>query len=503
MSREADLILINPNCRAETYQGLDDLAAIEPPLWCRLITGYIWDRGYRVQIIDADALNLAPAEIASLVQTANPLLVAIIAFGHQPSASTQQMAGAEVLLHALEEDRPTILVGGHVSALPKETLQSTSLNHTATFACKGEGPTTIFELLQWLRLARPHDELAQIPGLVWWDPHGDIVVNDPAPLLDPSVDLHGDVWDLLPMDIYRPHNWQVFGSDPAKEPYASIYTSLGCPYKCSFCCINAPFDSNRYRMRSPDQVVEEINMLHGCYGVRTFKIIDEMFVLNDRHVNEICSRLIKSGLGRELNIWAYARVDTIRDQSQLVMMRAAGIKWLALGIESGSKHVRDGATKKLKNDDILGVVRSIQAAGVNVIGNFIFGLPDDTYASMGETIDLAAVLNCEFANFYCAMPYPGSALYQEAKKAGTLPTSWSGYSQHSYDCQPLPTEHLSPRQVLRFRDNAFQYYFHRPEYLEMIGKKFGDQAVMQITDMLSHPIRRRLLEEQVAPLETP
>ena len=154
-------------------------------------------------------------------------------------------------------------------------------------------------------------------------------------------------------------------------------------------------------MRSPDAVVGEIKCLYETYVIKTFKIIDEMFVLNDRHVAAICNGLAAQDFAPELNIWAYARVDTVKPE-RLALMRSAGIRWLALGIESGSAHVRDGAEKSFEQKDIIEIVHKIQAMGISVIGNFIFGLPDDNYASMRTTLDLAKEINCEFVNFYSA-----------------------------------------------------------------------------------------------------
>lgn len=486
-----DLVLINPNARKKIYQGLGaSLTAVEPPLWCRLLAGHARDHGFTTVIIDAEAEEMSKEQVVDRIIELEPRLITLVAFGHQPSASTQQMVGVRDILDELtymQITTPSIIVGGHASALPERTL----LEENCNYVCKGEGPITILGLLE----GRPVNE---IPGLVWQKhvPKG-IAINPPAPLIiDLDNELFDGAWDLLPMSRYRPHNWQLFGwgNDHKHTPYASIYTSLGCPYKCNFCCINAPFDSNRYRMRSGDSVAREIAYLYDRYQVRVFKIIDEMFVLNDRHVTDVCQSIIDQNFENGINIWAYARVDTIKNQEQLKLMRRAGVNWLALGIESGSEHVRDGAEKHFGNGDIIEVVRAIQDTGINVIGNYIFGLPDDTMESMNATLDLAKGLNCEFANFYAAMAYPGSKLYKDAVVNGArLPQRWSGYSQHSYDCLPMATATLSSEEVLQFRDEAFREYFSREEYLRMLSKKFGNGAIRQVEAMLKVPLRREIL----------
>lgn len=475
-----DLLLINPGGAEAIYQNLDtEFTAIEPPLWCRLIADYCRKRGHSVEIIDAAALGLTPSQVAERVQVIGPRLVAVAAYGHQPSASTQSMTAAGAICRAIKMGNArtfTMLLGGHVAALPERTLAEESVD----FVCTGEGPMTIERLLS-------SADSKDAPGLLSWTAR-----TRPAPLLDVN-DMNGDAWDLLPMERYRAHNWQCFDDLSKRQPYASIYTSLGCPYKCSFCCINAPFGTNRYRMRNPEKVVDEVRMLGEVYGVRTIKIIDEMFVLNQAHVNEIVEGLAGLPFSEELNIWAYARIDTVKAY-QLPQMRRAGIRWLALGIESGSAHVRDGANKSFSEDDIREVVRSIQAAGINVIGNYIFGLPDDDLDSMKRTLALAKDLNCEMANFYAAMAYPGSALYAEAVKTGAgLPKAWSGYSQHSRDTLPLATATLSSADVLRFRDDAFHDYFNDEAYLSMIDTKFGGETRRHIQRMAGQRLGRDML----------
>ncbi|WP_448191813.1 B12-binding domain-containing radical SAM protein [Azospirillum sp. sgz301742] len=493
-STQIDLLLITPGGRDAIYQELgEELTAVEPPLWAGLIATYCRLKEHRVAIIDSEAERWGAETVALHVAEMAPRLVAMIVYGHQPSASTQMMAAAAPACRAIKDaapEVPIIIVGGHVAALPERTLREEAVD----FACTGEGPVTVETLVRALKAEAP--DFAEVPGIVYWQ-DGAVRRTPSAPLIeDLDHDLPGSSYDLLPMDRYRAHNWQCFGDLGARKPYASIYTTLGCPYKCSFCCINAPFGKNGYRFRSPEAVLREIDILIETYGVRTFKIVDEMFVLNEKHVTAICEGLIprNEALGGALNFWAYARVDTVKP-AMLDMLRRAGFRWLALGIESGSKHVRDGAKKALKSEDIVGIVRAIQQAGINVIGNYIFGLPDDDAQSMRETLDLALELNCEFANFYSAMAYPGSPLYTTAVEKGwDLPDSWSGFSQHSYDCKPLATEKASAAEVLAFRDRAFQEYFTNPRYLKMVDQRFGASTSVHIKQMTRHTLRRKLLE---------
>jgi radical SAM superfamily enzyme YgiQ (UPF0313 family) len=492
-----DLVLVNPGNRREVFQSLaTDLAAIEPPVWAGLIATFIRSRGFIVKIVDAEGEGLSVDETVSRIIDMNPALAAVIVYGHQPSASTQNMPAAGDLCTLLKERAPdlkTILVGGHVAALPERTL----LEESVDFTCNGEGPYTLLELLQ--ALTNKERNLGKVRGLVRRD-GGEIVRSGPAPLVkDLDVEMPGIAWDLLPMANYRAHNWHCFGH-LVRQPYASLYTTLGCPFRCSFCCIQAPFKSgeslmglkaatNSYRMWKPETIVSEIDKVVNVYNVRNIKIADELFVLNSKHVIELCDLLIERNY--DLNIWAYARVDTVKE-AMVEKLRRAGVSWLAFGIEAASERVRDDVEKGFDQKDIRKTIDKVRAAGMNVIGNFIFGLPEDDLSSMQATLDLALELKCDFANFYVAMAYPGSELYNEALRKGwVLPRSWNGYSQHAVDTLPLPTKYLSAGEVLRFRDDAFQIYFKNPSYLAMISRKFGPETAAHIGEMASHKLERK------------
>ena len=504
MSRNSqlDLVLVHPGTRMQVYQSLGStLAAIEPPVWTSLLATFVRKRGFSIQILDAEAENLAPEETAKRIEEMDPLLAVVVVYGHQPSASTQNMTVSGLISAALKELNPIrklALVGGHVAALPERTLREES----ADFVCTGEGPYSVIDLLQAAKSTSA--DYSKVRGICYWR-DGVPTSTAAAPLVkDLDHEMPELAWDLLPMEKYRAHNWHCFG-DLQREPYASFYTTFGCPFHCSFCCIQAPFKTgekeagwkesvNSYRFWSPQAVIDQIDKLVNQYGVRNIKIADEMFVLNARHILGICDAIIERGY--DLNIWAYARVDTVKD-GMLEKLKRAGFNWLAFGIEAASDRVRDDVDKGFDQEEIFRTLEKVRATDVNVIANYIFGLPEDDLESMQATLDLALELNCEFANFYSAMAYPGSQLYNVAIEQGwPLPEKWSGYSQHAVDTLPLPTKYLSGPEVLRFRDQAFHIYYNSRPYLEMIKRKFGAQTEKALKEMASHNLKRNYINTQ-------
>lgn len=496
MSRQLDLVVVNPGNSKRIYQSLsDNLTAIEPPVWAGLLAAYVRNKGFSVEIIDANAEQLTIEETAVRVQDMDPVLTALTVYGHNPSASTQVMPGASALGTTLRELAPemkTIMVGGHVAALPERTMREEDVD----YVCSGEGLSTVVDLLETLKSSVP--TLKNVRGL-WYRDGDELLKTLPAPLIrNLDEEIPAMTWDLLPMDLYRAHNWHGFG-DLNRMPYAALYTSLGCPYRCSFCCIQAPFkqgeqtlgykpEVNSYRCWSPDAIMAQIDTLVNEYGVRNIKIADEMFVLNPRHVIGICDGIIERGY--DLNIWAYTRVDTVQDR-MIDKLSNAGVNWLAFGIEAASEKVRNDVDKRFTEEQIHETLARVRAADINIGANYIFGLPEDDMDSMQETLDLALEINAEWANLYCAMAYPGSQLYDDALRDGmSLPETWAGYSQHAFDSLPLPTRHLSGEDVLRFRDEAFNTYFTNSNYLAMIEKKFGADTVTHINKMTAHKLDR-------------
>jgi len=501
---DTDILFINPGNQREVYQELSEgLTAHDPPIWCRLLSSYVRKKGLGVEILDAETLGLSADQAAAQIANMNPALAVIVVHGHQPSASTQNMPAATATCRSLKANFPHIpvlIIGGHPAALPERTLMETG----ADFICTGEGPYTVWDLFQYIRSCGGRGSgVKDIKGLCFMGGTAPVKTQPAANVQNLDEEMPGGCWNLLPMDKYRAHNWHCF-QEKSRQPYASIYTSLNCPYSCDFCMIASPFRRgdelkvgpgiNLYRAWSPEATIREIETLVENYGVTNIRFADEMFILNERHTLGICDKIIERGYGDTLNIWCYGRVDQTKEKF-LEKLRRAGFKWICLGIESFSDHVRDGVDKNeygLK--DIMDTCARIQNHDINIIANYIFGLPDDTMETMQQTLDIAMELNAEFANFYCAVPYPGSKLYDIAIKEGwALPKSWIGYSFHAYEHLPLPTRTLSAGEVLRFRDEAFQKYFTNPSYLANVGRRFGHKVVDEIKTMAQKKLKRQLL----------
>lgn len=510
-TKKLDLVLINPSSRSHVYQSLGkSLAAVENPVWAGLMATFCRRHGLSVELIDAEAEELPAEQVAERVRYLDPVLAVVVVYGHQPSASTQIMTASGHVCTAIKRLTPEqklLLVGGHVAALPERTLREEDVD----FVAAGEGLYTMVQLVGALR--SPVPVFSAVPGLYFHDRDAIHQTPDTALIGNLDEEMPGVAWDLLPMARYRAHNWHCLGGLP-RQPYAALYTTLGCPYHCSFCCIQAPFKSgeraggtkettNSYRYWSPDVVLQQIDIFVNKYGVRNIKIADEMFVLNRKHVLGICDRIIERGY--DLNIWAYTRVDTVKD-GMLDKLKAAGVNWLAFGIEAGADRVRDNVDKSFDQEEVYKVLHRVHDAGINVIGNYIFGLPEDDLETMQATLDLALDLRCEFANFYSAMAYPGSPLYAQALRQGVpLPQKWTGYSQHSRDCLPMPTRYLPAREVLHFRDKAFLKYYTDQHYLAMLERRFGSATVAHLREMTGNKLERYLLDGrmEVPPLLLP
>lgn len=498
--KQLDVLFVHPNASKKIYQDLSkDFSAIEPPIWAGMLASHCLRNGFSAEILDCEALYLEDHNAAEQIKKLNPRVACFVVYGQQPSASSQNMDGTVSLAGILKQIWPqakVLFVGGHVAALPQEVLER---HPCVDMVCQNEGVYTISNLLK----TNLKDRLDLVEGLGYRD-HGTIILNSPSPIVakeDLPDQLPGVAWDKLPMERYRTSLWHSYSNNCQRQPFAALYTSLGCPMRCSFCMINIiNRQANEYsdgsavfRYWDPNFVIKDFDRF-AKMGIKNIKIADELFVLNTNHFMKLCELIIERG--HDFNIWCYSRVDTVKER-YLQTLKKAGVRWLALGIESGNAKVRKDVTKgRFEDVDIRDVVQKIRGHDINVIANYIFGLPEDDMETMQGTLDLAMELNTEEANFYSAMAYPGSPLYGQAVREGwKLPDCYAGYSQHSYDAQPLPTKHLRAEQVLEFRDNAWMRYHTNPRFLDLLKKKFGSMAADETVRSTKIKLKRKILEK--------
>ena len=508
-----DVLLVNPSNAISAYQGLSHkYSAIEPPTWALLLAQSVRSVGFVPSILDVNAEHLALEDAVQRVRNCSPRLICLVVYGQNPNSGTMNMIGAVRLAEALKAeniDIPIAAVGSHISALPKDVLRK---EPSLDFVFSNEG---VYALRNVLSTDLQSTEcLRQIKGIAYRDGN-EIVLNQAEKVVPQDrmdLDLPGYAWDLLPfeqepLDLYRSHFWHAEYNHEKRTPFAAIYTSLGCTFQCDFCMINIlnrddtdeiGVASNYSKMRfwSPLLIVKEIEKLMDM-GVRTLRISDEMFLLNKKYFVPLCELLRDRGHGKKLNMWAYSRIDTVKNLEHLELIKSAGINWLALGIESGVKDVRLEITKgRFEDVDIHGVVKMIEEAGIEVIANYLFGLPTDNVDSMQKTLQLSLDLCTMAWNGYPVMALPGSELYKRAKESGEkLPERYEEYSFHGYHTSPLPTKELEPDQILAFRDNAFTTYHNYPRFIEKVRNRFGEIAVNNIKDMLTVTLSRKLVEE--------
>jgi len=501
-----NILFISPGAASEVYQDLSkSQSAIEPPTWALLLAESCRAIGITCDLLDVNASRIDNQEAARIVYEADPDLICFVVYGQNVNAGTTQMTGAVRLANTMRRQWgikiPIAFIGSYVQALPKKALQDES---SIDFVFTNEG---VYALREYFCRNGSLKHLKDIRGIAWRDGEN-IVINQPSELVPSealAMDLPGYAWDLLPSwKRYRASLWHSGFNESNRSPYAAIYTSLGCIYGCGFCMINVlnrnntdeigiSSDYRRMRFWPPDFVVDQIRKL-AEQGVTTIRITDEMFLLKRSHYLAICEGIKSLGLGDKLNMWAYSRVDTVANPETLKLLRGAGFRGLCLGIESADRKVRLEIDKgRFREVDVKRVIEQIHDAGIEVLANYIFGLPGDTMATMQRTLDLSLELCTSGWNAYAAMALPGSRLYADAIKHDIkVPEAYSGYSFHSYDCLPLPTEELTPGQILKFRDDAFHQYHSNPAFLARIERIYGSEAVKKVQEMNSVRLKRAI-----------
>ncbi len=290
-----------------------------------------------------------------------------------------------------------IVFGGpHPSVFPVETLK----NDCVDYVIAGEGESSFCELIN--ALDNDENDFSHIKGL-HYKSGGEVVSNDPCALVADLDDLPFPARGLLTLDDYP-----LKTSDG--KVIATVMTSRGCPFHCTY-CFKGLFGKS-YRQRSAESIVAEVEDVITNFGVRDIYFIDDIFMLNLERVRKICELIIKKKLG--IRFQCLARVDRISEKL-LDLLTRAGCVEIHYGIESGNQEVLNRIKKGISLKQVKKAVKLTKRAGIRVKGYFMTGLPGETLETVRQTIDFADSLDCDDTMFSMTTPFPGTDLFEALK----------------------------------------------------------------------------------------
>ncbi len=360
------------------------------------------ERGHSVHVVDGKRTGTPIEEVARSIAAHDPDHVGI-------SASTISITNAAAIAERVRALVPktVVTVGGpHVSAIPERTLETFE---GFDYGVVGEGERSYFDLIDALEAGRDPRDVA---GLVYRD--GALVRANPrAPYLDgDELDrLPPPAWDLVP-DF--PLRFQPNVFNYRATPVASLVTSRGCPFSCTFC--DRSTSGRRGRYHSADYVMHLCERLDAL-GVRHILFYDDLFTVNKPRVIELCERFLAAGF--EFT-WSCNSHPNLLDSKTLALMKRAGCWQIAYGIESGSQRVLDVVKHEVRIPRMLETLRQTRAAGIRVKGLLMMAHPTEDEAALAETVEFLRTAPIDLAQVTKFTPYPGTPSYARIREHGTF-----------------------------------------------------------------------------------
>ena len=345
----------------------------------------------------------------------------------------------------IRKNNPSTLIcvgGPYVSSLEKEILLFSEFD----LAIFGEGEITFSEIISF---KKGEKNLSHIDGLIYRNPDGNITMNNARSIKNSIDSLPIPAYDLFKMRKY---------------PNYRILSSRGCPYKCSFCS-SADVWQYKWQKRKPENILEEIQFLIKNYGRKTFFFNDDTFNMSSQRAGEICDLLIEN---KTEILWTTPfRADRV-DINLANKMKKAGCYNVAIGIESAYNTLLELMEKQITIEQITEGIKILRAAGIEVLGQFIIGIPGETPQTFEKTLHYAQNSELDFILFYSSLPYKKTSQWDYIENNG----KFLHKIMHDY-------HDIKPRVV--FETNEFQY----KDRVEAIKK--AEQAGFYVDDnRLSH-----------------
>ncbi len=445
----ARTLLVNPPLIggiAFTRQGRcqereEVLGTTKPPYTLALAAAMLRERGCDVRLVD---LTASRQDVDALIATLDrdgftPTLIVFPSTTPTLEADVFEMSKLKRRFGA-----PMFSFGPHVSTTPDASMER---GREVDGMCVGEPEDGLAALATLPSL----DELDTIPSLTYRR-GADVVPARAHGSFTGFLTAPYPAWELLDLSHYK--------LPLVNEPYVIVESSRGCPYACDFCV--APIhQGHKFRERSAKSLVDEMERGYTQFGLTYFYLWGDTVTLNVKTFGAFCDELIARKL--PVQWFGNARADNLVDPEFVRRLRQAGCWMLALGIETESEETRKDMMKRLEGEKIRKALVNMRAAGIKSFAFFILGYPGDTPASLDRTIDYAIGLDPDFANFYPAVPYPGTDLYAKAKRDGLLASE--EWSRMEYSFYLLKGNGLDEPVVLDAINRAKRRFYLRPGYL--------------------------------------
>lgn len=444
------ILLVNPLYQnmniAPSYFGFKTyMRADYPPVGLSYIASVLENKGYNVKIIDSFIQSYTLSDIKKEIISFDPDVIGI-------SATTQVIYEANAIVKIAKEINPnclTIIGGPHVTYMSDHTLNE---NPYLDIVLRGEGEQTIIEILESKR-----EKWNEITGIsykynnkIFENPNRDYIQNlDTIPF---------PAYHLLPLKKYKIYG-HLRDDWISGKSFCGIFTARGCPFKCAFCA--ASILGVKCRLRSPQNIIEELRILRDKYYKKEIEFLDSTFTINKERTEEICRLIRQEKI--DISWFCSTRVDRFNKKIAKTLVNS-GCHTVLFGIESGVQHTLDFLNKNFLLDDATKAVKIAKEEGLQTIASFIIGSPYETKKMINQTIKYAKKINPTAAIFHPLTPFPGTQIYKIAKEKNLILTEDLSNYNFVSSCI-LKNENISKKELLSLLKKAYIEFYLKPSHI--------------------------------------
>ncbi len=419
-----------------------------PSLALATLAGSVRERGHEVKIFEYNTyqnFDAAEAAFETLLRAFHP---AVVGIGFATPLFDEMKRVAEKI--KLFDSNAIIICGGpHVSAYPKETLETAPVD----VCVLGEGEFIFADVIDTLNSG----DLTNIKGIAF-KRGGEIKITQKDKEYLQDLDkLPFPAWDLFDLSKYR-----MTRNMCRKNPVGWIETSRGCLYGCVYC--NKNIFGQTFRAKSAERTVTEMEYMLEC-GFKEIHIAEDMFTTDAARVEKICELIVARGLEFPWATTTGIRVDSVTPKL-LQAMKKAGCYRVYYGLESGDQSVLNKIRKGTTVEKARNAVKWSKEAGLEVFGFFMIGLDGETEQSMQHTIDFATSLDLDFAKISIMSPLPGTPIFNEYKAKGYIKNvDWNKFNYYVPPEELYDHPNLSWDVINKYYRLFYRRFYFRPRFI--------------------------------------